>query len=250
MHAQEHASDGTEFDKMLAVLHFDNTIELLLKCVAASYDTSFRGVFVKFPTLWNKVNEKYKEKQGYELPKKTEMFYLHTIRSDVQHWGTPFSMEVIKDFDESTHNFVETILSSVFGLKYDELFLSSLIKDTRIRTLLTDAEKYFAAGKWKDSIKKVSHAFAHAKTKALKRRRLPAVPRIRMGLEDVDERVGILALGLDIEKYNKFMKNNPSVMFPLREDPVIQWWGKLSFTRENTLFCFNFALDSILRWGL
>ena len=251
MHGHEHIPYGTEFDRMIAIHHFDNAIELLLKCVATSYDISFRSAFATFPTLWNKVNEKYEEEQGSELPKKTEMFQLHRIRSDVQHWGiSPISLEVMNDFDAYSLDFIQKILDSVFGLEYKELFISSLVNDTRIRALLTDAEKYFADEKWKEAIEKVSHAFAHAKAKALKRRRLPTVPRIIMGLEDVDERMSILALGLDIEKYRKIMENTPAVMFPLREEPVIQWIGKLSFTRENTLFCFNFALDSILKWRL
>jgi len=252
MHAQEHISHGTEFDKMVAVHHLDNVNELLLKCVAASYDISFKNPLkVDFPTLWRRVNEEYKEGQGSELPNKTQVFYIHRIRTDVQHWGrTPFSLDSVKEFDEQTHGFVQTILNTVYGLKYEELSLSSLIKDKKIRAPLNEAEKYIANEEWKEAITKVSVAFAHAEAKAQKKRYLPTVPIIRIGLEDVDERVGILALGLDIEEYKRFKKSTPVVMFPLREEPVIQWIGEFDFTRESTLFCFNFALNSILRWDL
>ena len=137
-------------------------------------------------------------------------------------------------------------------MKYNELFLSSLVKDKRIRALLTDAERYFAGEKWKEAMTNVSIAFAAAKEKAQRRRHLPTVPRIPLleGLVDIDERVGILALGLDIEEYKRFNKNTPVVMYPLRDEPVIQWIGEFNFTRENALFCFNFALNSILRWNL
>lgn len=252
MHGHEHIPYGTEFDRMIAIHHFDNAIELLLKCVATKYELSFGDPLrVTFPKLWNEVSKEYKRRQGSELPKKTEMFQLHRIRSDVQHWGiSPISLEIVKDFDAYTLDFIQKILDSVFGLEYNELFMSSLIDDLKIRELLTDAERSFADEKWKEAITKVSIAFALASTKMRRRRGLPTVPRILMGREDVDERVDILALGLDIEKHRKFMENTPAVMLPLREEPIIQWIRKLSFTRENTLFCLNFALDSILRWRL
>jgi len=253
MHAQEHILHGTEFDRMIAVHHFDNAIELLLKCVANEYEISLGDPLrLTFYDLWSKVSKEYKQRLSSELPKKTEIFQLHRIRSDVQHWGTsPFSLEFIEDLNEYTQDLIPTILTSVFGLEYNELFLSSLVKDARIRTLLTDAERYFTNEKWKEAIAKVSVAFALAKVKALRKRHLiPTVPMMRTGLEVTDERVDILALGLDFEKYRKFMENTPAVLFPLREEPVIQWIGKLNYTRENTLFCFNFVLDSILRWRL
>lgn len=251
MHAEEHISHRTEFDRMISVHHLDNAVELLLKSVAATYGISFKNpLAVTFPALWNRVNKKYEENQGFELPNKTEMFYLHRIRSDVQHLGrTPFSLETVKDLDERTHDFIQTIFNSVYGLNYNELFLGSLVSDERIRKLLMEAEKCFADEKWKEAIMKVSIALTYAKAITQKKRHLPPMPRILMGLPGVDERVSILVLGLDIEKYNRFIKNTPAVMYPLRDEPVIQWIGKPDYTRENTLFCFNFALDAILSWG-
>lgn len=246
MHAQEHISKGTDFDKMVAVHHLDNALELLLKCVAASYDISFKSAFVTFPTLWNRVNERYEEEQGSKLQKKTEMFHLHRIRSDVQHWGvSPFSLDAVKDFDEYMHSFIQTILNSVFGVKYNELFMSSLVNDITIRGLLTDAERYFADENWKDTVIKASVAFAFAKRKALRNRNLSTVPRIGEGGVDVDT----LALGLDIEEYKRFFEKTPTVWLT-GEEPITRERRELNYTRENALFCFNFALDSILRWRL
>ena len=108
IHAQEHVSHGTEFDKMIAIHHFDNAIELLLKCVAAKYEISLGDPFrLTFHKLWREVSKEYKQRLRSELPKKTEILQLHRIRSDVQHWGvSPFSLEAVKDFDEHTHDFM------------------------------------------------------------------------------------------------------------------------------------------------
>jgi len=250
MHAQEHMLNGTDFDKMLAIHHFDNAVELLLKCVAAEYEISLGDPLrLTFHNLWREVSKEYKQRLGSELPKKTEIFQLHRIRTDVQHWGiSPFSLEFVKDFDEYTHDFVQKILNSVFGLKYDELFLSSLVKDSKIRTLLTDAERHFADEALKEAIEKVSVAFALAKRKAHRKRYLHTVPK--MG--DISSEIDILALGLDTEEYKKFIENTPVVFMMDYEEPsfIFQYIKDLDYTRENTLFCFNFALNSILRWRL
>lgn len=253
IHGQEHMK-GTEFERMFSILHFDNAIELLLKCVAASYGVSI-SPNVRFPDLWSRVNEKHKGRLKTELPRKTEVFHLHRIRSDVQHWGSPFSLDILKEFDECTQDFVKTILESVFGLKYDELFLSSRIIDERLRTLLTEAERHFHEEKWKDAIENISKAFSLARREARKRKHVSIAPmwlrapQISSELGDTDERVELLALGLDFEEYGRFVKNTPAVI-PLGENPVIQWIRKYDFSRENTLFCLNFALNSILKWGL
>jgi len=256
MHAQEHLSSGTEFDRMLAAHHFDNVAELLLKCVAAEYEIPLGdSVRLSFEKLWEKTSKAYEQRFGSELPRKTEFFKLNRIRGDVQHWGDArFSLEYIKDFDEYTYDLMNKILSSVFGLGYSELFMSSLVNDAKIRELLKEAEEFLADEKWKEAIAKISVAFALAKIRALRRRHLHAMPRtlgqLGLGSENLDERVGILALGLDIEDYKRFIDNTPAVPFLSLGEQGIQWIRELSLTKENTLFCLNFVLDAVVRWGL
>ena len=256
MHAQEHIMRETEFDRMLAILHLDNVIEILLKCVAVDYEISLEDpIKLRFGVLWDKVDKEYKERIGTELPQKAQIFRMHRIRGDVQHWGiSPFSLEFVKELAIFTSGFFQTILGSVFGLQYNELFLSSLVNDQKIRNLLKEAEGYFADENWKEAITKMSIAFALAKKEAQRRRYLPSFPRGievgGLGIEGIDERVGILALGLDIEEYNRFMNNTPAVPFVSLGEQGIQWIREPNLTKENTLFCLNFVLDSVLRWGL
>ena len=249
-HGHEHIPYGTEFDRMIAVHHFDNAIELLLKCVATKYEISFRNPLrVTFPTLWDAVNKEYKERRGSELPKKTEMFQLHDFRCDVQHWGvSPVSLDIVNSFDVYTLDFIQIILDSVFGLEYNELFMSSLVSDTEIKGLLIDAERCFADENWKEVIHKASIAFALAKREALIKRGRYRVPTLGEGFIQKDSVLDVLVLGIDYEEYKKFQKNTPTVF--LLTPPSIQETGKLNYTRKNALFCFNFVLDSILRWRL
>jgi hypothetical protein len=256
IHAQEHLAHDTEFDQMLAILHLDNVVEILLKCVAAAYGISLGDpIKLRYDVLWGKVDEEYKRRTGSELPLKAQMFRMHRVRGDVQHWGaSPFSLEFVKDLAVFISDFFQTILRSVFDLPYNELFTSSLVNDVEIRELLKEAEEFFSDEKWKEAIAKISVAFALARIKALRRRHLPSKPRTlsQLGLvsEDADERLSILALGLDIEDYKRFAENTPAVPFVSLGEEGIQWIRELDLSKENTLFCLNFALDAVVRWSL
>jgi hypothetical protein len=128
LHGQEHIPYQTEFDRLIAIHHFDNAVELLLKCMATQFSATFKNPqSVKFPDLWNEVSEEYQKKIGSELPKKTEMFQLHSLRCDVQHWGlSPFSSEVVNRFDVYVSDFVTQVMQDVFGIDFKELFMSAL----------------------------------------------------------------------------------------------------------------------------
>ena len=152
LHGREHVPKQTEFDRMIALHHFDNAIELLLKCVATKLNIAFKTRFVNFPDLWDNVNQKV------QLSKKTEIFQLHDLRSDVQHWGVaPFSSEVVDRFDVYVLDFIKEVLTKVFGLNFEELFMSSLVEDALLRKLLSIAE---SALEQKDYVKCMRYADA------------------------------------------------------------------------------------------
>ena len=237
-HGHEHIPYGSELDRMIAIHHFDNAIELLLKCVASHYDLPFKTPLkINFPELWKAVDKEYEQKNGVPLPNKTEMFQLHAFRCDIQHWGTAkFSLDIINRFYVYAHDFINTILSSVFNLKYDQLSMGSLISDSEIRKLIVSAEKYFSDEKWKEAVHKISVAFYKAKRKALKKydplgtsyfwsltnlkmSRFTDFSDLIRTVEKIIESIKVLALNLDFEKYRQFQDNTPfvSIWFPNNE---------------------------------
>ena len=152
-----------------------------------------------FPELWKAVNQKV------SLPKKTEIFQLHDLRSDVQHWGfSPFSSEVVDRFDIYVHDFMKDVLSKVFNINFAELFMSSLIENKMLRELLSISEaafenkNYFKCMKYSDAA--LDEAFS------LKRQEF----RLRANLDDSDlatrlaDVVSIMALGIDYIEYEKY----------------------------------------------
>ena len=125
LHGCEHASNKTKIDRMLAIHHFDQAVEMTLKCVATRHNiiNSSRQEF-RFKDLWNEGVTK-----GGNLPLKEQMFTLHDIRNLIQHAGIiPPYEEVIK-FKGYVKDFLKNVIETEFNIKFDELSLASLIEN-------------------------------------------------------------------------------------------------------------------------
>ena len=259
LHGHEHIPYQTEFDRMIAIHHLDNAVELLLKCVATKYGISFKKpLFVPFPKLWDAID------QRFPLPKKTEMFQLHDFRSNVQHWGiSPFSSEVVNRFDVYVLDFIREVLEQVFGLDFEELFMSSLVEDKTLRKILTVAEKAFERREYKKCMRFADAAF----NRALWRQEEELGFRMalqRGPIERLAEEVTILKLGVDYRNYWKYNKIAPHAIWDEEEEDIeypkplsmivgverVKELEKKMYSRENALFSLNFVLDCILRWHL
>lgn len=263
LHGHEHISLDTEFDRMIAIHHLDNAVELLLKCVATQYNISFkRPVRVVFSDLWGTVD------QSVPLPKKAEMFRLHDLRCDVQHWGTsPFSSEAARRFDVYVLDFLENVVEQVFGMTFDELYMASLLEDGILKKLLTSAEKGFEERDYQRCME-----FADAALHRALRQMDPSISflytdndEVDLALDEMREILTILALGINYSDYQKYEKTAPRTYFdekeggimharPLRfattDDEEIERLKRKRFSREHALSSLNFVLDNILRWHL
>lgn len=262
LHGHEHMLNETEFDRMVAIHHFDNTVELLLKCAITKLGVALkRPLYVPFPRLWDTINGEV------SLPKKTEMFRLHNFRSNVQHWGvSPFSTEIVNRFDIYVSDFIREVMKEIFEVNFDELFISSLVKDETLRKILTIAEKTFEKKNYEKCMRYTDAAF----TIALRRQEeefgvhassiLPEVD-----VEELEEAVSMLVLGIDYIKYEKYKRFSTRTEYDYSEQNIkypkslLEAYGAESevldekekfFTRENALFNLNFVLDCILRWHM
>jgi len=259
MHAHEHIPNQTEFDRMIALHHFDNAVELLLKCVATEYDIDLKQPLnINFPVLWNAVNQKT------SLPKRTEMFQLHDLRNDVQHWGvSSFSLDVINRFDIYVLDFIKDVFIQVFGLNFEELYMSCLVEDKTLAELLSTAEAAFEKQDYVTCMRYADAALSEALSRKKEEFRLWNVPTqigFETGLADIVE---IMILGIDYLKFRRHQQFGTGAFWDAQEKRVRYSLtigevskGKESkpdpklFSRENAFFDLNFALECILHWHL
>jgi hypothetical protein len=284
MHGQEHAKSEAEFDRMISLHHFDNAVELLLKCVATNENADIgKRRNVTFPDLWSEVEKKLQER-GISLQKRTEMQQLHDLRSDIQHWGAAnLSLDAVNRFQVYSEDFIQLTLKEVFGIEFEKLSLSLLIRDKRIKDLLAKAELVLAKDP-KESMKCSSVAFSLAEEKELARidlqfpnLSLTLSPANKAGIELIDSRLvtvaeditdsweekiresldrledvaTLLVLGINVSDYSKYKKVAPiGTWHPDRPRFQLNLWGEEvgNFTNDNAAFCFNFVLKQVLRW--
>lgn len=247
IHAHEHIPMGTEFDRMIALHHFDNAVELLLKCTATKFNIPFKNHFVNFPDLWEAVNAKS------SLSKKTEMFQLHDLRSDVQHWGVaPFSTEIIERFDVYVLDFINEVLTKVFNIKFDELFLASLVEDPTLKKLLIKSESMLEKGDYLNCMRYSDAAFTQALWQKEKEFRVTASSRESDFIHEMTDVLSIIALGIDYVKFYKHQKIDTRTTWNEEKQGIYYsqpfWVDSKLYSKENAMFSFNFALECILQW--
>lgn len=265
LHGHEHILYQTEFDRLIAMHHFDNAVELLLKCIATQFGVTFHKPYVSFPVLWERVSEEYQRRIESELPKETEMFQLHNLRCEVQHLGlSPFSSEVVTRFDVYVSDFVTQVMQDVFSIDFKELFMSSLVEDTMLRKILATAEKAFEEKDYTKCVRYADAAFNEALSMQREKFGFSLFSVTEGAVEVLADIVLILALGIDYIEYAKYKKISPppcgtwnkekesvSYVPPFEEvfakqDTLL---NKL-YSRETAFFSLDFVLNCILRWHL
>jgi hypothetical protein len=156
------------------------------------------------------------------------------------------------------------VAREVFGVNFEELFMSSLIEDRTLKKILAIAEKAFEE---KDYTKCVQHAdAAFNEALSMQRERFGfSIFSVREEMVEVlADKVMILALGIDYIEYAKYRKIIPfpygrwdgekaSVRYVPTFAEVFPKQGKIPGrlqSREAAFFSLSFVLNCILRWHM
>lgn len=140
LHGCNHASRTDSVSRMLAIHHFDNAIEMVLKGVATKQGIEPKKQYFYFDELLNRINE---------LPLKEQMRNLHKVRNIVQHQGDIPSVESIIKYKSYAEDFFKQIFGEIFNVSYAELYLSALIEDESLREQMLRAEEALGAENFK-----------------------------------------------------------------------------------------------------
>ncbi len=132
-----HTSGKDSVSLMLALNLFDNAVEMVLKCIATKFEiiTSSRQD-PGFKDLWSKI-----EGHNKTLPLKDQMHALRDARNAVQHQGDIPSLETVLKYKAYTEDFLKNVSNNIFGIPFEELFLSVLIENETLKKHLLEAEK-------------------------------------------------------------------------------------------------------------
>ncbi len=166
----EHEVLGSEMDRLVAVMHYDASIEHLLNTILAFFEEpSKKENYERFSTLWDNVNkalEKNKEKiVKFELlPNRREIKQLHDVRNSAQHSGIIPSSESVQRFRQTAETFMKNVINNIFKRDYSEISSAILMQNEKVKKYIEEAEKHFLNGEYKKSIKSSFLAFYVAKS--------------------------------------------------------------------------------------
>lgn len=282
MHGVEHANGGTPVDMALAVLHFDNAMEMSMQIILefchAPY-TPERSFYRLIESVKKAVKSKGTEVDIDKIIRESELMNLRAARNNIQHHGIVPAAEEVRRYHILTEDIMSDITSELFEIQFQEISLGMLIKDETTSKLYSDAEKAFSSENYPEALKFYIAAFELAKNIEQGRiygsglsfkmivatnKNTNAEKKIIRYANALAEEIEVLKLRLDYKKYQKYReispKLKPFLFVGLPETDITQIITKIeeilgdalrkekSTLKKHAEFCSSFAIESILRW--
>ena len=279
LHGSKHAEENTSIDAVLAILHFDNSTEMLMNTILEYFGAPYKRERYFHELIEAVITVVKKENNAInadKLLKVIELKNLHNARNTIQHNGIIPALDEVRRYRILTHNIVEGVMFELFDLPFRDVSLGSLIKDKEIRDLYIDADNAYQETKYKKTIIRCIVAFESAKKKEQVRiygsgilmgkymitGKIPE--NVEKYLDIIIEELEILKLRLDYKKYQKYRDLCPDLrpLFNISQNDAISKIEEIvnkritilataldtAVLKECARFYLDFAIDSILRW--
>lgn len=215
MHGIGHMDRETQIDMAMAVLNFDNSVEMLL---STSLTYNGKEVPFHFDNLLEKFYGILEEKEtGISTG---EIKSLHSARNKVQHEGIVPSMGNVKEYRNITEKVLEKGFSKIFGIDFFDVSLGLLIENEMVKELYRRGEQKYYEGNFRESIVYLVSAFEKAKTKEQAKLHGSGLDLALMGklgdktlekvIRTIAEELEVLKLRLDYKKFQKYRELFPT----------------------------------------
>ncbi len=218
-------------------------------------------------------HEKVKD-SAFVLIGRDEIVQLNTLRNNIKHQGIIPNINHSRTLLGSITSFFQEYSRRYFDLEWEFISLTDLIKKDATKDSVKKVEEMIEQGKYKDALDKLAIIkFQVFEELALKVRLNPNrdlfppsddTKKLRVSnnifpgqhsswwLTDVYDRARLLEKGIDRNLMNRFEELTANVGFNNAEklDYILDHgtnWGELNWTREISVFCLDFLVDSIIR---
>lgn len=272
----DHYNSDTELDRAIALLHYDNSIEMLMNATIEYLGGQMKGEsFDNLLTAFKNSVEKIISNPS-KLIHEPEIRNMRKARNVVQHYGIIPSSSDLNRYTTLTEKVLSDVIAEVFKISITDVSLSMLIKDEVTKTLYSKAEMAYFSKNYKEALIYCASAFELAKNKEQGRIFGSSLLAYRdeKKIRNIDklliDEIEVLKLRLDYKKYQNYrqifslciepftqLKNflSSDVEQITQETSVItkkaiESWQNLKPDEmiENVRFCLDFTLEAILRW--
>lgn len=157
MHGCRHARNKDAVSKMIAIHNFDNAAEFVTKVAADHLSLPYSEK--EFYSPLDALQKYFRQELGKELPLAKEIIELHRNRNRVQHGGTVPSIDTVQRFKDATEQFFSEIVTTIFKVSYEEIYLSMLVENDELKSKILEAEKALEQGQYQECVRLCDGAF-------------------------------------------------------------------------------------------
>ena len=195
---------------------------------------------------------------------------LNQARVDAKHHGNTHTRSVILRHLEVAEQFANILTTSVFGLAIDEVSLIAFVGSDVARSHLSRALERYEGGDIRGGMAYLRHSFEEVVRDFKERKRKSStasmyrtspsprpsamsarregkeVQRLAEWVENMDDWVRILILGIDVRGYAYFRSHTPDIHYRLQGPPQANWKDVPEPTTQHFNRCFSFVLETAL----
>ena len=251
-------------DRIMALVGFDLTVETVLKAVINSLDAvktpadSFQGLIAQANELLGSVSMKL-------VPEKAHIQHVHSLRNDAQHKAKYPNKSDLDDCRIYIRDFLKAFVQDVYGIDFETVSQTELIKHRQIKKHLTDAQDYFKNSEYQKASELanvglqtalnyagkpyVGRSFDHMFSKIMVSDHFKVSkgdPDVTKAFQRIQNTVRHLALGLDYSDKVKFNKIAGFVLFSLGGNYHMHDMKK-DIGEDEAEFVLSFAIDAIIQ---
>jgi len=249
------------FSSGLAVLHFQDAAEMVLRVIAEHLNCSLKEN-AAFNQIIDTIDNVGNNKVSHRIP----LNQINKARINFKHFGLEPKYEDANKFSCDLGGFFPTALNSFLDIDFYSISLTNLIGHIRTENFLKDAERLISEDKYRESISASAVAFeifrSHYEMVPYRYRRNLFLSfktddhelerwteKIGQTIEDQQYQLDLIILGINLADYRRFKRYTPNVNFTITGKFHIVYIGvgeRIEPTKENALFCHQFVIDAIL----
>jgi|GEM_PF-5037572 len=250
---------GGTFSEGLAVLLFQDAVEMCLRAIAEHHHCS-----IVEKTAFNQIIDEIDKAGKGVLTHRTALNQLNRARVNFKHFGLQTKHEDVVKFRRDLEAFFPAALSTFLDLSYDSISLIDLVEHCRTKNHLRAAEKFLETGDYRGSIQSSAIAFHLYRSYASnfrERNRLDRIPQkierefhdfleaIKDSLNQQQEQIRLIMDGVNLGDYRRFLREIPIIHMSVAKTVEIVWFTRDQLSepsQDSASFCLRFASDSIL----
>jgi hypothetical protein len=250
---------GGPFSSGLAVLHFQDSAEMLLRVIAEHLDCS-----IKENAAFNQIMDAIDSAGEKKLTHRSALNQINRARVNFKHFGLEPKEEDSTKFREDLEVFFPITISSFLDIEFESVSMTSLVQHRRTENFLNKAEKLIVDGSYEEAIRDVAIAFAvfrsHHNTEEREKLRGSFdrfkdrdietwAKNVESAIAAQQEQLTIIMEGINLSDYRRFQRYLPIVNLTLAGTYQVVYTRHIErseLSRDTALFCHQFAIEAIL----